>query len=218
MVAGQTVSLEALAYSPDGTAQKALLINHIVVDAAIAAGGLHAVLSRDWLRRLPDGSAVFLRTQVTTPGVVGTRAFPVTRVTLRNAPGPIVTKPLPQLVVTPAGGVPLPIDGLLSGSVFNGTLQARVAPWPGMSVGQRVWLRLHGWKPDGSATVIALAQGYAVTATDLAQGLLRPVPLDQLDSLGGKSPLALELKVGFEKLDDERQALTFPVNNMVFAK
>lgn len=217
MAAGQSVWLDALAYFPDGTEHRALLLDGAIVDDAMVKEGLHATLSRDWLRRLPDGGAVFLRT-LAGNDLAHARAFPVTRLTLRNAPGPIVTKPLPQFVDAQADGTVLPIDGLLSRSAFTGTPQVRVAPWPGMAVGQRVWLRLHGRKPDGSDVVINLAINEATVAADLTDGLIRPVPLDQLDTWADSSPLTIELKVGFEKLANEARALRFPVTHMAFGK
>ncbi|NID06897.1 hypothetical protein HBF26_18565 [Luteibacter jiangsuensis] len=214
---GQSVWLDALAYFPDGTEQRARLIDGAIVDDAMVEQGLHATVSRDWLRRLPDGSAVFLRA-LAGSDLAQARAFPVTRLTLRNAPGPIVTKPLPQVVDAQADGAALPVDGLLSRSAFTGTAQVRVAPWPGMALGQRVWLRVHGRKPDGSEAVIGLASNEATVAADLTNGLIRPVPLAQLDALADRSPLTVELKVGFEKLADETRALRFPVNHMAFGK
>ncbi|WP_448100893.1 hypothetical protein [Luteibacter jiangsuensis] len=217
MAAGQSVWLDALAYFPDGTEHRASLLDGAVVDDAMLTDGLHAALSRAWLRRLPDGSAVFLRT-LAGSDFAHARAFPVTRLTLRDAPGPIVTKPLPQFVDAQADGTALPIDGWLSRSAFTGTPQVRVAPWPGMAVGQRVWLRLHGRKADGSDVVINLAINEATVAADLTDGVIRSVPPGQLDALADPSPLTIELKVGFEKLTDEARALRFPVHHMAFGK
>jgi hypothetical protein len=217
IAAGQSVWLDALAYFPDGTEHRALLLDGTVVDDTMVRDGLRATVSRDWLRRLPDGSAVFLRT-LAGSDLAHARAFPVARLTLRHAPGPIVTKPLPQFVDAQADGTALPIEGWLSRSAFTGTPQVRVAPWPGMAVGQRVWLRLHGRKADGSDVVIDLAINEATVAADLTDGLIRSVPPGQLDALAAPSPLTIELKVGFEKLANEARALRFPVNHMAYGK
>lgn len=217
IAAGQAVWLDALAYFPDGTEQRARLLDGAVVDDAMVKEGLRATVSLDWLRRLPDGSAVFLRTFAGSD-LAQARAFPVARLTLRNAPGPILTKPLPQVVDAQSDGTALPIDGWLSRSAFTGTPQVRVAPWPGIAVGQRVWLRVHGRRPDGSEAVIGLAINEATVAADLTDGLVRSVPLGQLDTLADASPLTVELKVGFEKLADETRALRFPVDHMAYGK
>jgi hypothetical protein len=87
-----------------------------------------------------------------------------------------------------------------------------------MAVGQRVWLRLHGRKADGSDVVIDLAINEATVAADLTDGLIRSVPPGQLDALAAPSPLTIELKVGFEKLANEARALRFPVNHMAYGK
>jgi hypothetical protein len=220
IAAGQSVWLDALAYFPDGSEQATTLIDAKTIDDSILRDGLRATVPRDRLRRLPDGSAVFLRTRVAAPGgnFAGARAFPVTRLTLRNAPGPIVTRPLPRIVDARTDGSVIPVEGVLSRSALKGALQARVAPWPGMAVGQRVWLRLRGRKPDGSEWVVDLAPNYAVVVADLTNGLIRPIPLDRLDALAEQSSTILELKVGFEKLADETRALRFPINHMAYGK
>lgn len=217
---GQSAWLDVLAYFPDGSEQTTSLVQAKTVDDTILRDGLRATVSRDRLRRLPDGSAVFLRMRVAAqPSDLNrARAFPVTRLTLRNAPGPIVTKPLPRLVDARADGSVIPLEGILSRSALRGQLQARVVPWPGMLVGQRVWLRVRGRRVDGNESVINLASSYAVVAADLTNGLNRPVPLQQLDDFTDQSPLTLELKVGFENLADETRALRFPVNHMAYGK
>ena len=217
---GRLVWLDALAYSPDGSEQQTVLLDGVTVDATILREGIRATLPRAWLSRLPDGSAVLLRARTTLQGsdLAQAVAFPVARVTLRGAPGPMVTKPLVRLVERHADGTVMPIEAMLSRSALQGELQVRVAPWPGMATGQRLWLRLRGRQPGGVEAVIDLVVNGEVAAADLNDGLIKPVPIGELALLADGSPLTVELKVGFEKLTEEARALRFPVNHMAYGK
>ena len=213
---GQSVWLDALAYAPDGTELRAMLLDGVNVGPEMVRDGVHATLPRAWLERLPDGSAVFLRMRSGTSFDLAA-AFPVTRITLRNAPGPMVSKTLPRLVDHRADGSVVPFEGVFSRSALQGNPQVRVPPWPGMKVGQRVSLHLRGRATDGGPTDIPVADA-AVTAADLTDGLVAAVPRQDLDALAEDAPLRIELDVTFETTADGPHTLRFPVNQMAVGK
>jgi hypothetical protein len=217
---GRSVWLDALAYMPDGSERATPLLDGVIVDATMMREGIRAALPRAWLSHLPDGSAIFLRARATLLGndLDQAVAFPVARVTLRGTPGPMVTKPLTRLVERQGDGTVLSIEGALSRSVLQGELQVRTAPWPGMADGQRVWLRLHGRKADGSELVIPVWTNAEVILSDLTHGLAKTIPLSSIEPLAEGSPLTVELKVGFEKVSDEGRALRFPIHHLSYGR
>ncbi|MDE1165661.1 MAG: hypothetical protein PW845_09780 [Pseudomonas sp.] len=86
----------------------------------------------------------------------------------------------------------------------------RIAPWPLMAVGQKVWLRLVGVDEAGGEVVIVVADGVAVSASEVVGGFGRTASLVLLQGLEDGSELRAEGKVGFDADSEELQAVDFP--------
>jgi hypothetical protein len=106
------------------------------------------------------------------------------------------------------------VDGMLDVAALRGqdaTLRAR--DWTGIQVGQQVWLKLTGQKPDGSAHVLQFWNGdtHKVNATWVSQGFWdKPLLIAFLKELKEGSLLKLEFWVSEDKSNDFASATQFP--------
>ncbi|WP_460160495.1 Ig-like domain-containing protein [Pseudomonas sp. S2_B10] len=106
------------------------------------------------------------------------------------------------------------VDGMLDVAALRGqdaTLRAR--NWTGIQVGQQVWLKLTGQKPDGSAHVLQFWNGdtHKVNATWVSQGFWdKPLLIAFLKELKEGSLLKLEFWVSEDKSNDFASATRFP--------
>ncbi|WP_256821780.1 hypothetical protein, partial [Pseudomonas siliginis] len=89
----------------------------------------------------------------------------------------------------------------------------RARDWTGIQVGQQVWLKLTGQKPDGSAHVLQFWNGdtHKVNATWVSQGFWdKPLLIAFLKELKEGSLLKLEFWVSEDKSNDFASATQFP--------
>ncbi|MFL1389850.1 hypothetical protein ACI77F_19505 [Pseudomonas tritici] len=107
---------------------------------------------------------------------------------------------------TPAGVIDL--DTLI------GNATARATTWPFIARHQPVWFKLFGTDRDGKAHNLTLLDGTVdgeVDAAWIIQGYhLETVLSSYLHDLGNNSLLTLQLKVAFNGVRDEQQAIEFP--------
>ena len=116
----------------------------------------------------------------------------------------------------PPEGLPTPVipqvkEGLLNLHDFNGDAEITVEPWPGISAGQRYWLRAYGTDKEGGAHTVELAVAEAVTSAEVAAGLKVFLPRSDLLLLRNYSELKVELKVAINGGDQEDVASRFPL-------
>ncbi|WP_223551191.1 Ig-like domain-containing protein [Pseudomonas sp. A-B-19] len=89
--------------------------------------------------------------------------------------------------------------------------RVRVAPWPLIAVGQKIWLRLQGTTADGTPFDPApLYAGTTLSSGGLA-GVHTQAPVAALRGLKDGSSLRIEFKVTFDGSANEATAVTFPV-------
>lgn len=105
------------------------------------------------------------------------------------------------------------VDGMLDVAALKGqdaTLRAR--DWTGIQVGQQVWLKFTGQKPDGSAHVLQFWNGdtHKVNATWVSQRFWdKPLLIAFLKALKDGSLLKLEFRVSEDKSNDFNTATKF---------
>lgn len=148
----------------------------------------------------------FMGTDVDIWYVVEREGVPYTsgKLSLHMMPFGNEDKLLPTPAITQASG------NVLDLATFNGNATATCIPWPFIAQGQRVWLRVHGTKDNGSADTILVYDGDAVTADMVTKGLSKAVNRARLEALRDNSTITVELKVAFNPADDEAKAITFP--------
>lgn len=106
------------------------------------------------------------------------------------------------------------VDGMLDVAALKGqdaTLRAR--DWTGLQVGQQVWLKFTGQKPDGSAHVLQFWNGgtHKVNATWVSQRFWdKPLLIAFLRELNDGSELKLEFWVSEDKSNNFASATRFP--------
>lgn len=106
------------------------------------------------------------------------------------------------------------VDGMLDVAALRGqdaTIRAR--NWTGIQVGQQVWLKVTGQKPDGSAHVLQFWNGdtHKVNATWVSQGFWdKALLIAFLKELKEGSLLKLEFWVSEDKSNDFASATQFP--------
>ncbi|WP_285420029.1 Ig-like domain-containing protein [Pseudomonas sp. efr-133-TYG-5] len=89
----------------------------------------------------------------------------------------------------------------------------RALTWPGIDVGQQVWLTLTGQKADGSVHSLKFWIGgtHKVNATWISQGYwIKPLSNAFLAELGPGTTLTLLFKVSMDKSGEESTATVFP--------
>ncbi|VVE20319.1 hypothetical protein PMO31116_03072 [Pandoraea morbifera] len=114
------------------------------------------------------------------------------------------------------GELPTPVipqaqNGVLKLDSFTGDAEIKVAPWPLIAAGQKVWLRCHATLANGTPDVIVLLIRHVVTAGEATSGISQPLPRARLAALRNDSELRVEFKVAFDGDDDELQAVIFPL-------
>ena len=107
--------------------------------------------------------------------------------------------------------IPQVKEGLLDLHDFNGDAEIAVEPWPGISVGQRYWLRAYGTDKEGGAHTVELAVAEAVTSEEVAAGLKVFLPRSDLLLLRNYSEMKVELKAALNGGDQESAASRFPM-------
>ncbi|SFX02857.1 YncE family protein [Pseudomonas sp. NFACC43] len=96
-------------------------------------------------------------------------------------------------------------------AAFGGDATVKANPWPGIAVGQKVWLRCLGKKANGEDHHIPLYAASAVTTLEVRDGLSKSLARAQLELLGNNTELTVELKVTFNGSSVEEGATVFPV-------
>ncbi|MDE1169274.1 MAG: hypothetical protein PW845_28810 [Pseudomonas sp.] len=109
------------------------------------------------------------------------------------------------------------INDVLDLGSFIGDAQVKVAAWPLIAVGQRVWLRAIGTRSNDVPTTISLLIASPVDLNQTNNGLNVILPRTQLDLLKHDSTLTVELLVNFEGSSNEALAVTFPERALTMA-
>lgn len=129
------------------------------------------------------------------------------------------TSQIKSLHVMPYGDqdshLPTPAIDQASGNVldlatFVGNPVAKVAPWPLMTLGQRVWFEVRGTLDNGNPDTIVLYADHGVIDSELAVGLYTTIPRGRLEALKDGSTIALTVWVTFDKSSDRSHATRFP--------
>ncbi|MHC8344524.1 YncE family protein [Pseudomonas sp. RT6P73] len=133
----------------------------------------------------------------------------------RGDNGPVKSTPL-LLTVLPLQQQDLPrpeIDGML-GDVLD--VQAlvdsactRIAKWPFIARGQKLWLRYFGTKADNSPYSSQTYEATPVPEAGLPNGLFPNAPVADLRGLKDGSKLEIKFKVTFDGSTDEDEAVIF---------
>ncbi|MCP3752595.1 YncE family protein [Pseudomonas sp. SBB6] len=116
---------------------------------------------------------------------------------------PLIIQTLAQL---PTPGLPQAENGVIDLNRISGNPAFRTEPWHFMAAGQRLWLRLHGEKKDGSEVTFPLWTAQSLTNT---LPLTRSIPRADLEQLKDGSTFTLELKVSFDRSVNEGLAVEF---------
>ncbi|WP_256811968.1 hypothetical protein [Pseudomonas siliginis] len=109
-------------------------------------------------------------------------------------------------------GLPTPAIDRVTGDVLDPadllpTDHTRTAAWPFIALGQRIWLTYREIKRDGSTGVVEEAyKGKEVTAEELV-GIRHTVPLDKLLMWEEDSTLEIEVRVSFDRTEDDQISL-----------
>ncbi|WNZ81750.1 hypothetical protein [Pseudomonas sp. P108] len=88
--------------------------------------------------------------------------------------------------------------------------RTRIAKWPLIAVGQKVWLRYSGIDEDDNPYERLFYDGVTVEFGDL-NGLLPLAPVEELRTLKGGSELRIEFKISYDSSTNENQAVTAPI-------
>lgn len=106
------------------------------------------------------------------------------------------------------------VDGMLDVAALKGQdATLRALDWTGLQVGQQVWLKFTGQKPDGSAHALQFWNGgtHMVNATWVSQRFWdKPLLIAFLRELKDGSPLKLEFWVSEDKSNNFASATRFP--------
>lgn len=106
-------------------------------------------------------------------------------------------------------------DGNLDLNTLLGDATVHIAPWPLITQGQRVWLRLHSTDDQNEPWSTELILGEVVTAAEVSAGVSRVVPRAVLLKLQNSAAVNLEVKVGFDGGLGEGAATVFPIGSYV---
>jgi len=121
-----------------------------------------------------------------------------------------------QAIPNEDGALPTPvIDGAVGNELNISTLldgaRTRIAKWPFIALGQKLWLRYSGTNADGSAFTDQTYNAAPIPTDGLPNGMLPHAPVAKLRNLKDGSTLRVEFKVTFDGSTDESTAVTFPV-------
>ncbi len=101
-----------------------------------------------------------------------------------------------------------PDDQVLNLTTFSGNAEVKVAAWPLIAIGQRVWLTLIGIGTDGIAFTVSIAQGSAIANPNGHSGV---VPRTELEKFQNNSQLSAVFKITLDGSSDESHAINFSV-------
>jgi hypothetical protein len=93
---------------------------------------------------------------------------------------------------------------------FTGDTSALVNAWPGIAVGQRLWVRCEGTNSSGATVTLPIHQGLAIGHTGDQQGT---VTRAFLDPLADGSSISVYVAVNFDGVANEAVAVKFPVRS-----
>ena len=96
-------------------------------------------------------------------------------------------------------------------TTFEGDALITVAVWPLIAAGQKIWLRCHGTRQDGTPHTIPLRTSSSVSAAEVVNGLSKVLLRLDLELFKHDTPLRIEFKVTFDGSSVEARAVTFPV-------
>ncbi|MHC8298560.1 carbohydrate binding domain-containing protein [Pseudomonas sp. ZS1P83] len=85
-----------------------------------------------------------------------------------------------------------------------------ITQWPGQEAGQNVWLRYEGVDNNGVAVFYEDLKG---EPNNTVPGLIRPAPLDWLNTIKNGSELKILFKVVFDGSADEDMMVSFPIRH-----
>ncbi|MBD9602528.1 hypothetical protein IB252_22195 [Pseudomonas sp. PDM10] len=147
------------------------------------------------------------------------KAVTVTYTVTRNGTAYPPSQPLNlavQAIPNEDGALPTPvIDGAVGNELNISTLldgaRTRIAKWPFIALGQKLWLRYSGTNADGSAFTDQTYNAAPIPTDGLPNGMLPHAPVAKLRNLKDGSTLRVEFKVTFDGSTDESTAVTFPV-------
>ncbi|MCR8931359.1 MULTISPECIES: Ig-like domain-containing protein [unclassified Pseudomonas] len=91
------------------------------------------------------------------------------------------------------------------------TASTRIAKWPLIALGQKLWMRYVGTKADNSPYSSQTYNATPVPSAGLPNGMYPYAPVVDLRGLKDGSELKIEFKVTFDKDTTEATAQTFPV-------
>ncbi|RON51919.1 carbohydrate binding domain-containing protein [Pseudomonas frederiksbergensis] len=145
------------------------------------------------------------------------RDIELTWTLIRSGEAPIESGPLVLRVNRMADGdtrLPAPIitavtDGVtLNLGSFSGDAIALIDAWPGIGLGNRLWMRCEGTDVRGVPVTLSIHQGVAIGLISHQTGW---VTRAFLDSLANGFPLREYVAVNFDGLVNEATAVKFPV-------
>ncbi|PZW88509.1 YVTN family beta-propeller protein, partial [Pseudomonas sp. 478] len=147
------------------------------------------------------------------------KAVTVTYTIVRSGATSAPSQPLNltvQAIPNEDGALPTPaIDGAVGNELNISTLldgaRTRIAKWPFIALGQKLWLRYSGTNADGTAFTDQTYNAAPIPTDGLPNGMLPHAPVAKLRNLKDGSTLRVEFKVAFDGSTDESTAVTFPV-------
>ncbi|QWT21697.1 hypothetical protein KPL74_06740 [Bacillus sp. NP157] len=103
------------------------------------------------------------------------------------------------------------VNGELDLRTFEGDATLRIAPWPLMATGQKVWLSVEGTAADGTTDELVVLTAAAVTDGDVSNGLEKPLSRTWLESLAATSILSVSCSATFDGSSEPSRSTAFPV-------
>lgn len=187
-----------------------------VTATMVTAAGEHS-----YTTAAKDGQAgLFFTVPATELGAFLSFEVNITYTVIRDGIGK--TSQIKSLHVIPYGdqdsNLPTPAIDQAVGSVLDLNLfgfdpLAKVAPWPLIALGQRVWFEVRGTLDNGNPDTIALYADHSVTASELTVGLYVAIPRGRLKDFRDGSTITVTVWVTFDKSSDKSHAARFPERN-----
>lgn len=127
---------------------------------------------------------------------------------------------LVQAIPDQDANLPIPAIDRMSGddldlSKLVDSASTRIAKWPLIALGQKLWLRYTGTKTDNSPYTESTYVATPVPADGLPAGMRPYAPVAALRGLKDGSELTIEFKVTFNGSINESQAVTFPLGKYI---
>ncbi|KAG9610163.1 hypothetical protein KCV01_g3313, partial [Aureobasidium melanogenum] len=186
--------------------------DRVTVTMVTAAG------ERSYTTAAKDGQAgLFFTVPPTELGAFLSFDVNITYTVIRDGIGK--TSQIKSLHVMPYGdqdsNLPTPaidqaVGSVLDMNLFDGDPLAKVAPWPLIALGQRVWFEVRGTHVNGTPDTIVLYADHSVTASELTVGLYAPIPRGRLKDWRDGSTITVTVLVTFDKSSDKSHAARFP--------